>query len=156
MTQSTRRFTPEQVETIERMVADGHSSVVIARQLNCKPSAVRAKCAALGLTLRRSKPEHGARFSVPKNVYEILAREGAARGMSANSLAAKLLTIIAEDDMTTTMIDNLTEVPAVPDARSTSPAHADGRSTSTDRTPAVAISVSLTALRCPELQATMP
>jgi hypothetical protein len=66
-------------------------------------------------------------------------------------LAAKLLTVIAEDDMITTLIDNMIEVPAVPDSTD----HDEVRSTSTAPAP-ISISVSLTALRCPELQGTMP
>jgi hypothetical protein len=145
-----KRFSAEQVATIERMVEAGHTSVVIAKQLGCKPSAIRSKCANMGLTLRKPKPEHGARFSIPKHAYAAFVREAAARGMSPNRLAAQLLTVIAEDQLIDTLITNLTDIPAVDEPAPTA----------TIVRPALPadmqIGVSLATLRCPQLVGTMP
>jgi hypothetical protein len=149
-----RRFTPEQVQRIEEMVAAGHTSVVIAKQIGCKPSAVRSKCASMGLTLRRPKPDYAARFSIPKHAFAVLVHEAAARGMSPNRLAGKLLTIFCEDEMIGTMIDNLVEVPAIPDEPAVAPT---ATVTTVPVEPApISITMSLTAIRCPQLTASMP
>jgi hypothetical protein len=147
------KFSKQDVEKIEELAKAGLTGVAIAKQIGCKASAVRAKCAAMGLELRRPKPEFGARFSIPRKAFDKLSIAAASRGLSVNRLAALILETVAADDLVGGVLDH---VPAVPDALPTSVEHADARRSSDEHTPAP-ISVTLTVpdklsrLRQPQL-----
>src|SRR5215472_8719271 len=93
------RFTPEQVELLQQMVATGHSGIAIAAALGVTPLAVRVKCCALGLRLRPLKKSDELRFKVEPAVAARLREEARRRNTTTNGLARQLLTMIAWDGL---------------------------------------------------------
>ncbi|MGA7454808.1 MAG: hypothetical protein WBW73_27355 [Rhodoplanes sp.] len=95
-----RRFSKEDVATLELMAGCGHTAASIARQLGRDPLAIRAKACALGIKFRRKRPDGGrVRFVTTGETWKRISAEAERRNISASRLCLQLVDIIADDNL---------------------------------------------------------
>jgi hypothetical protein len=90
------RFTDEQIGEMIAMAADGASGVEIAKALGLKPAAIRSKCWALGVRLRR--PTLKTRIRMIVSVTRRMRDEAAARGVTVQVLIRRVLDAVSSGD----------------------------------------------------------
>lgn len=107
-----RRRPDSKASRIVVLARTGMAPVAIAAQLGTDPSYVRATiCRArhedesIGYFRRPRAGLHNAARLLPPAVCERLADEAAFRGMTPGELVAELLTIVAEDDLFTAVLE---------------------------------------------------
>jgi len=89
------RFSGEQIEKLTAMAAAGASGKEIAAALGLPAQAIRAKCASLGIALRR--PKSPGRTKMMVTITEYLCAAARRRNISATELIHRLLRVISQD-----------------------------------------------------------
>ena len=111
--QRQRKFTPDIIEQIPRLVADGKRPSEIAGQIGCSVNALRVRCSQLGLSLSRRKIESDdARQTMgaltvllsPLTI-DTLRKKADAENMSKAEFVSALLEAIARDDLYKAVLD---------------------------------------------------
>jgi len=127
------RFTPQTLRRIRSLVADGKGARSIASALGCKASSLENICRIHGIELRaddavvarvgadrpapcldyrldpaRRRERPGLRpiiIEIAGGADNALAREAARRGTTATVLAARLIEIVAADDLFVALLE---------------------------------------------------
>jgi hypothetical protein len=103
-----RRFTPDELATLMRMAALGHTSVAIGRALGRRPNVIREKCAALGISLMAARVSQSGsvRFRCRASTWDVLRAEAAARGFgSVGHLLRAIVELVVQDKLLDAVID---------------------------------------------------
>jgi hypothetical protein len=115
-------FTRSIMSEIVRRANAGEGAEAIAAALGLKVASLRVKCSRLGISLRQcpacravsKRSKAGAVESIADDVPLVVMlprrtlaqlRHGAAKGESAEALAARLLTVIATEGLTRAILD---------------------------------------------------
>ena len=96
-----KKFTPDVLEQIPKLLRDGKSASEIARQIGCSVDSLRVRCSQLGLTLRRN----GLTVRLSRTALDGLRQQAVAEDMSEAGLASALLEIIARDGLYKAVLD---------------------------------------------------
>jgi hypothetical protein len=91
------RFTPREIGLLRTAVAEGMTGNEIAEMLLRSPLAIRVKCCALGLRLRREKGAHELRFELTKKTHVKLKEIAKRRGTSPSRFARLLVEVCVRD-----------------------------------------------------------
>lgn len=105
-----RRFTLGDLVRICDLAARGYSAIGIGRDLGRTPEAIRMKCMALGIRLRRLHRANKARVVLADDVLALLHAAAEIRGVTRQKLASLILSAVAYGDLIDAVIDD--EVPA--------------------------------------------
>jgi hypothetical protein len=101
---SGRRFSPDDVQTIESMVGEGCNSLEIAHRIGVPAEAIRKKIVALGLVLRHRVAKLRVRMVL--DVPRALQEAATARGVTPQMLIRRLLKVICRDRLFTAILDD--------------------------------------------------
>jgi hypothetical protein len=106
------------LERVAEMVNQGVSATEIADELGCTLGTLRVRCSQSRISLRRKARQPGVSSMVPRRsshgkltlplppeTLSQLNEWSTLRGVSAASLAAKLLTMIARDGLLAAVLD---------------------------------------------------
>jgi hypothetical protein len=104
------RFTPREIDLLRNAVAEGMSGNEIADMLLRSPLAIRVKCCALGLKLRREKGEHELRFQLTKRTHERLREICKQRGTSPSRFVRLLVEVCVRDGLLEPIVDRTTSL----------------------------------------------
>lgn len=96
-------FTPETMEAIGKMRAEGKTSRQIAEAVGSTPDSVRQT-----LHYRHMKRPHDHRleFQIGATTKEVYAREAERRGIKCRVLIRRVLTMVARDNLFSAIIDD--------------------------------------------------
>jgi len=109
-----------QLADVPLYLANGYTVRDIADAIGCRPGTLKAKCAQLGISLRRPKqPERAAEppqprvkascvrliVELPGGIVDLLEARAHRSGTTEQKLAASLLTVIARDDLFVAVLD---------------------------------------------------
>ena len=121
------KITPAVLRQIPALVDRGLKAREIASMVGCTPGSLRVRCSKSKVSLRRKKSpsvDAGERtvpprlvivcavddhetitLQVPKQTAETLRQQAMAKGLSASTLAATLLKVIAQDGLWDAVLD---------------------------------------------------
>lgn len=99
-----RRFSADEIAAITMLASWGHSGDAIAKRLGRDALAIRKKCCALGVRLR--KPSAASRrIKLSPLTWDGLLIEAALRNTSPGRLARQILEIVVRDKLFLAVID---------------------------------------------------
>jgi hypothetical protein len=99
------RFTEQDIGRLRHLAGTGFSGLSIARELQRTPLAIRAKCCALGISLRPPTSTNEVRFYIDTTIMADLRAAADDRGIPVTRLCRQLLTAIAWDKMYAAVLD---------------------------------------------------
>src|SRR5689334_25335425 len=96
-----KKFTPDVLEQIPKLLSDGKSASEIAGQIGCSVDSLRVRCSQLGVTLRRN----GLTVRLSQATFDGLRQQAIVEEMSEAELAAALLEAIHRDGLYRAVLD---------------------------------------------------
>jgi hypothetical protein len=104
MTRNLKRFSEADIEQIRLLASWNHSADAIGKVLGRDPLSIRKKCCALGIKLRKPRPD-SRRIKLSPCAWSGLSAEARLRNTSPGRLARQLLEIVVRDKLFLAVID---------------------------------------------------
>ena len=118
----TKIITAAVLQQVPILIDQGLTAPDIARNVGCTLGTLQVVCSKSKISLRQKNPAPAARrvssdgrtsltIRLNKKMIELLGQEASEKGLSASTLAAKLLKVIVKDGLYNAVLDDRPRLP---------------------------------------------